>query len=378
MTLRIVAIIIFLIALLLVVIPLMLRVFGVDIFKSPPAEISMETLLRSPDGGIGWEETRLAGAGEAIFRGHVSSFKAHPTVRDTIFLGVRNSGFWKSTDSGLSWRRLTDTAGALSDTADIADIAIGVSNENVLYLAVNQSNRGRVLRSGDGGSSFREIFLSSIEGIGVFAVEVNPFNEDHILVGTGQGGLFESRNGGGTWHIIHWFPMEISSIFVNPWDRREMVIMLAGGMVEKTLDGGDNWLRISDQSVSGGLPPRQVTLNPFSMFSQGAKEASVFEIAPWNPAVLYGSRQGGIIRSLDGGLTWERLNLLILPSSLPITAVGIHPELSDFVVVAASNELHWSSDGGVNWRITRLKTTRPVRKIVFQAHKPDSMFLILD
>ena len=377
---------------LLVVLPFVLSVAGFNYFNLPDfssdgggsssSSSVGRGLLRSRDGGENWEDVSFLGDRRVSLPAQILDIAFHPQNPDLIFMGTRSSGIWKSIDTGQSWEKIYDKSRVLDPSADVYKIAVSRSNPQILYAALFQDRRGRVLRSSDGGNSFREIYFVTADNFGVFDLYINPVDEDWVMIVTGQGGVLETKNGGRTWRVIKWFGNSLVKILVNPVFPMEMFVINDQGSIFKTFDRGENWADLSEESGDLGgdnLSYRpQVGLDPFAgLFSRSNKVVALVS-DPRVFTTLYLGTKEGVLRSLDGGFVWKRLNLLIPPEALPINAVAVHPRSSDIIFAGASSQLHRSDDGGLNWRVAFLPVGGKVKNLFIHPLKPEIMFAVLE
>jgi len=385
MALRIILIIIVILLGLLVLLPFILNIAGVRIFQvgSLGGEVGLvgEGLLLSTDGGRNWDNAAISEDKKIRFPAQILDLAFTPENPNLLFLGTKSSGLWKSENGGKSWRKVIDNTGGLKPDADIYKIAISRTNPQVMYLALLQSKRGRVLKSEDGGKTFREIYFVTADRFAVTDLYLDPQNPNHVFIVTGQGGLLETQNGGRSWRVKRWFSEVPTKLLVNPAFLREMYILTANGSLSKTLDGGENWADLNTGLRSAvnqqPFPPSgQVGLNPFAgiIHYYGIQ---ALEMDPNLSTTLYVGSQTGLLRSRDGGFTWKRLNVLIPPDALPVSSVAIDPRDSSIIFAAAANQLHKSEDGGVNWDVDILPTKSRIKKLLIHPLKPEVMFAIL-
>lgn len=74
----------------------------------------------------------------------VTAFAADSSTNPVMY-AARPDGLWKSADAGTTWRRLTTTPGA-------AALAVHPQKPD---LVVAGTAEGKIVRSGDGGTSWR-------------------------------------------------------------------------------------------------------------------------------------------------------------------------------------------------------------------------------
>lgn len=374
---------------LLIVLPFVLSMTGVQSFglsglsslSGGSSSTAGEGLLRSGDGGENWENAAVSKTKRVSFPARIFDLAFHPQDPNVIFIGSKSSGPWKSVDTGKSWEKIVDRGQILNSLADVYKIAISPSSPKIMYLAVYQNNRGRVLKSENGGESFREIYFVTADRFGVFDLYVNPGNADQVVIVTGQGGVLETRNGGRTWRVVKWFSEPLVKLLVNPVFAGEMFVLTERGNLFKTFDGGENWADLNEQSQNQGqriaYSQPQVSLNPWAgLFQRSAIAALVADPSVFT--TLYLGSGEGILRSSNGGFTWTRLNILIPPEALPVKTVVVHPRFSNIIFAGAASQLHRSDDGGINWRVKFLPTGGKVKSLLIHPLKPEIMFAVLE
>ncbi len=267
------------------------------------------------------------------------------------------------------------------------DIRMDPRNPDVMYVTDAWAG---AFKSIDGGASWKPINNGisarvgpSGDGIPVFSLTVDPNNADTLWVGTQfGGGVFRSDNGGESWHSmsdgIQERSLTIRGFSIEPGNSN--VVYLAGevaswewngtplegigfdltkGAIYKTMDGGQNWSRI----WYGDNLARYIWIHPDDHNILYAS-TGIFdrEAANSDPVAL---KPGGvgILRSRDGGATWEELGVAngIRADELFFGSLAMHPENSNILIGAAGNDAYlWAldyemgaiyrtKDGGDNW-----------------------------
>lgn len=134
-----------------------------------------------------------------------------------LYLGAASGGVWKSTNDGLSWTSIFDSAGT---QAIGGAVAVDPSDPDVIWVGTGdnvESCEGYfgigLLRSPDGGATWEVrngSGLSTLDHLASFAsVVVDPRDSDHVVVGgrirgcedgvSAAGGIFTTTDGGQTW-----------------------------------------------------------------------------------------------------------------------------------------------------------------------------------
>ncbi len=170
----------------------------------------------------------------------------------------------------------------------------------------------------------------------VISLAIDPHNSDLILIGTKDGQIFRSTDGGAIWKrlrpALNTTGYALTVILFDP-TRRGRVYVGAneanGGGVFVSENGGESWRELE------GIRNRGV----LSMV-QAVKDPSVLAIA---------SREG-IFRTRDRGATWQKITPENDPELRNFHSVAIDPRDVD-ILYAGTTHLPWkTTDGGESWK----------------------------
>jgi photosystem II stability/assembly factor-like uncharacterized protein len=164
----------------------------------------------------------------------------------------------------------------------------------------------------------------------------DPVSAQNLFLGTADGHIFGSTNGGDSWELLGRAgapdtvitailvdPRNSSTLFAAGWTRNG-----SGGAVFRSSDFGRTWGII-------GL--------------QGEAVRALAQ-APSDPEILIAGTLDGVFRSLDAGLTWKRISPEGHEEIRNLDSVAIDPKNPDVVYVGTFH-LPWkTADGGRTWR----------------------------
>lgn len=263
---------------------------------------------------------KLRSVGPALMSGRVVGFAVHPDDRSKYFAAVASGGVWKTDNAGTTWTPVFDNEGSYS----IGCVVLDPKNPNVVWVGTGENNSQRsvgygdgVYKSVDGGRSWANVGLKASEHIG--KILIDPRDSDVVFVAAqgplwgpgGDRGLYKTSDGGKTWtRILHASddagitdvvqdPRHPDTLIAAAYQRRRHVYTLVNGGPDSALyrstDGGKSWAKLR-----AGLPAAE--LGRIGLVSAPSDPDTVYAI------VEAADKQGGIFRSTDRGVTWEKRN----------------------------------------------------------------------
>jgi photosystem II stability/assembly factor-like uncharacterized protein len=150
-----------------------------------------------------------------------------------------NSGLYKSTDGGTTWRQLRGGLPSGAEEAGRICLGIGVSDPNRLYAAVMGQGRGAegFYRSDNGGERWTLVSTDNRVGLDV---RVHPNDADVVFVGNIA--AYRSDDAGRTWTSIKGAPGgdDYQRIWINPL-RPDIMLFTADQGAVVTVNGGRTW-----------------------------------------------------------------------------------------------------------------------------------------
>ena len=225
----------------------------------------------------------------------------------TWFVGTAGGGLWWTQNRGYAWGYLTDNLPNLSVSA----LGMAESDHNIMYIG-----------TGEGFGN-----LDGVSGSGVFKSYDRGQTWEHLL-STATDTLFQYVN----------------RLAIDPMDP-DVVVVATNHGIQRTTDGGMTWTEVYSGPGAGN--------NPRSRIQDLKAQPGNFN------TMIAGENPGGILHSMDGGLTWaqaitsdemiggsQRIELAYAPSNPAIAYASVQTGFN-------SAELLRSDDGGASWSLTR-------------------------
>ncbi len=260
--------------------------------------------------------------GPTFLSGRVSQIAVFPDSPSHYLVAEASGGIWLTANDGTTWTPVFDNQGSYS----IGTITIDPKNASIVWAGTGENNSQRsvsygdgIYKSEDGGRTWRNVGLRKTEHIARIVIDPRDSNVVYAAApgplwsGGGERGLYKTTDGGKTWSQSLIQVGEYTGCSDILMDPRHPDILLAAthqrqrryfGMVHggpesalwRSVDGGKTWAK-----VAGGFP------------NQGELGRIGLNYAPSNPSIIYAQVEapegrGGLYRSNDNGVTWEKRN----------------------------------------------------------------------
>jgi photosystem II stability/assembly factor-like uncharacterized protein len=269
-----------------------------------------------------------------------------PNDPNTVYAGLvrtwtpATGGVFKTTDGGRSWRPMNS---GLGGARSVSALAVDPQTPATIYAGTivdEWSERGGgVFKSTNGGRSWR----SMTRGIGrrdVWALAIDPSAPETLYAGTDEGGVFKTTDGGLSWHLV-------SAGIESDWALALAVDPVTPTTVYAGMNGGDDFDGGVFKSIDGG--------ETWAISSNGLDGVYVGALAidPQNPGIIYALGGRSVFKSVDGAQTWSEIRgsldrrtsaLAIDPRAASTVYVGTHGSSGGPV-----DGVFKSTDGGGSW-----------------------------
>jgi parallel beta-helix repeat protein len=254
----------------------------------------------------------------------------------TLFIGTRFHGVWKTTDGGSSWSQVSSGL-SISDVRALA-ISPNYASDQTLFAGTTQ---GGIFKTTNAGTGWTRVD-GGVTSRNIQALAISPVytSDGHIFAATEGDGVFGSTNGGAAWSTRNggltnpWLKgLAISpnygvdrTLFAITWDR-----------IFKSINQGYAWNVVSSGVIDGGVEVLTVSPN----YSQ---DQTLF-------AGAWGQCQTTRMfwKSTDGGSNWQSFGTTENWCVIHTLVVSPNYAADQTLFVGTLHGVFKSSNGGTSW-----------------------------
>jgi photosystem II stability/assembly factor-like uncharacterized protein len=341
-------------------------------------------VFRSRTGGVKWK--RLT---KGLPKIPASDIDLDPSDSTRVFASFGNvfghpqNGIYRSTDEGDSWERLP--LGSIGSALGRISLAIAPSDPTRIYALVAlpassattggfspgfASTRG-LYRSADGGDTWERLDAGNPQtsfGHYYSTIAVHPEDPDRLVIGGLT--LLASEDGGERFSDVT--PPHVDQ-HDAAFDAAGRLVVASDGGVHRTSDFGLSWVNLNNklgsvqfypglavhptdpERILGGTQDNGTNLRrggTGTWISVFGGDGGWCLIHPTNPDIMFYEFQGvgNLVRSTDGGLSFEQVNAGISPSDrtafqAPVLFDPADPEHMFY----ATQSVYESTNSGSSW-----------------------------
>ena len=240
-----------------------------------------------------------------------------------------------------------------------------MSNEQCL-IYVGMHDGVCSVSSQDGGKTWQQGAVTTLPHAAA-RLAVSPLDPKRAWLAAYEAGVYRTDDGGATWSHLDTYPSDYAhSVLAGPDEVQKVYAGSEPATLFISEDGGASW---SERSGFRAVPESGEW-----GFHAPTRDSHVRDLraSPGDATTLYGGIEvGGVVRSQDGGYTWEQLPGL----DDDIHCISLGAGIPQRVYAATASAPFRSDDGGNKWELINGDLQR--RYTLHIAAAPDDADLVL-
>ena len=252
-----------------------------------------------------------------------------------VFAGAEAGGLFRMPiGNGDSWENVT---AGLPRAAAVRAVAVHPQDPDTVFAGTQHGP----FRSHDGGAKFERLDFADTYMVG-WSFQFDPHNPDIVYFGTSPAQVYRSDNGGDSWESLGLnqgsdvvtmdFPTRLIAMTVDPADSNLIYAALEVGGVVRSRDGGRSW-----QDCKEGMAPDEGRLDMHGIVT-----------SPSTPGSVYITTRPGPFTSQNQGDTWDYVDMSDVSPITYTREMKVAPHDPNTIYVAMGRAA--VSHNGALWR----------------------------
>jgi photosystem II stability/assembly factor-like uncharacterized protein len=342
---------------------------GVNVQTKTSTAVDVGGVFVSANKGDVWKSMSLtpsvSGTPGSISFLDVNQLVIDPQDSGAVYMATDDNGLYYTYNVAKGWTQIT----ALP-TATINDFSVDPKNKCALYAAIGN----KLYKSVDCGRSFGEAYFDNNPSVQVSAVAIDHYDSNQVYLGTSRGDVLKSLDGGQSWRSIQKLDDGIRKILVSPEDSRVVfVATVKSGLyrfnsgIAKSLDelteyknkfDGSNWVDLNGE---------------LKEFDMGINFKGLVFVPADNS--LFMATDKVLLKSLDNGQSWAKIKLVTPDNETNINAITINPKDAKEIYYVTNTTFYKSIDAGNTWIAKQLVTSRAGSTLAIDFDNPTILYL---
>lgn len=319
-------------------------------------------IINASDGGVymsdtkgdSWTQVSLVptvdGSIRTIGREDIQDIAMDPNDHGFLYLAIPKKGLWYTNNIVNGWNQV-DSLG----NTDIRVVRVDPENKCIVYVL----SENRILKTINCGRDFKEIYQDDIKNTALTAIAIDWRNHNNIYLGNSRGEIIKSIDGGNNWRLIKKIDSNssIDKLLISPQDSQKIFVATKStgiySFISNTRTNPSNSEEVEANFAVNNWQDYNSVLKSIDVGSEFRG------LTVSDAGVLFLATRTTLARSVDSGITWEKLNILNADGSeTSINAVAVNQSNPSEIYFVTDNTLFRSFDNGISWSSKKLPSTR--------------------
>lgn len=273
-----------------------------------------------------------------------------PQDVNALYIGTEANGMFYTYDGGESWMQSVQVS-----RGRIPAVGIDAKNKCAVYVAVDN----KIVKTTDCSRTWVTPYTDTRSDALTTALAVDAYNPRIVWAGNSKGDVLKSTDGGESWVNAKHFNGPIVEIAISAADTRHVYVGTKNNGIWRSDDGGANWKE----------------LTPGYQQFAGSNEFFDLALGVSDPRLVIFASKHGLLRSTDGGDTWQSIDLLTPPGTTLIYSVAIDPKDVNTIYYGTATTFYRTTNGGANWVPKKLPTSRTATSLHVDSMNSNMLYM---
>jgi len=294
----------------------------------------------------------------------VNVMSIDPEDNLAVYLGTTDSGLYYTYAIGSGWNFVSGLP-----KAAINDVQVDPKNKCIIYAAI----ANRVYRSADCSRTWTQVYFDNNAGVSVKTIVVDHYNSQNLYIGTSRGDIIKSIDAGAAWRTIQRLEEGIARLVMSPTDSRQLYVATVKSrifsFISNTLTDPANSADLEQNFLVENWTDLNDVLKSFDL------SGNFRDLLIASSGQLFVVTDKVVLRSPDGGVTWENIKLVPPEKDATINALVVNPNNALEMYYVTNTTFFRSLDGGATWMNKKLPTARLGHKLLVDFNNPSAIYL---
>jgi photosystem II stability/assembly factor-like uncharacterized protein len=312
-------------------------------------------IYKSSDSGLTWTHVpnvpTVSGKPSTIGTANILTMEVDPQDNNTIYLGTATKGVYFTYDAGATWQQRPSLS-----RGKVSAVEVDPSSKCIIYA----SFKNTVLKTTDCGRTWGTMFIDNDTGSEIIALAVDHYSTNIVYAGTSKGVVHKSFDSGRTWSTpFSKIKGKIVKFMLDSKDSRTIYIPTRANGIYKSVNAGEDWDNLDDylKEYKGYKSYKNLIFSP-------AKDNSLVLASGY-----------GLLKTDDGGFTWDPVKLLTEPGKAGINTVAVHPNDDKIFYYTTKNIFYKTVNSGNEWETKKMFSTKAGTNFIINPETPNIMYM---
>lgn len=272
-----------------------------------------------------------------------------PSDNKAIYFGSVGNGLFYTYNGAASWNAIENLT-----KETIQSVAVDPKSKCTIYASFSN----QVYKTTDCSRTWERMYYDNSTSAKIKSIVIDHYESSSVFIGTSQGNIIKSLDGGSTWKIIKNIG-NIKEIYMSPNDSRKMFALTENKELYRTTDGGGKWDNLEESLKK-------------------EKSAKIFHelvLPKSDDNLLFLVTDSSILKSIDDGDNWKNIKLIGSSKGAAVNSFAINSGNASEMYYVTNTTFNRSLDGGQNWTTKKLPTTGAGWKLLLDPKNPNIIYM---